>query len=176
MATYEALREKYRNRRREALVDTITVGLSCADEVLLDTGLLDGIGDSLGFLDGVFHALPFVFIAASEGVQVVLGKKAGAAAAKHTAFRATKSGIAMAVGAGVALAAGGWMAMPAAVAMHLVLERYKSKALLSRRLQGRIEALRFLQKKWLPAVPAASFDEISLPALPSCTSRADKAS
>ncbi|MCL2545025.1 MAG: hypothetical protein FWE77_03810 [Clostridia bacterium] len=49
MATYEALREKYRKRRRDALVDTVTVGLSCANEVMLDTGLLDGIGDSLDF-------------------------------------------------------------------------------------------------------------------------------
>jgi len=155
MATYEALREKYRGRQRDALVDTITVGLSCADEMVLDTGLFDGIGESLDWLEGALGALPFAYIIASEGAQVVLGKKAGAAAAKHAAFRAAKSGTAMAVGVGAAMAAGGFAAMPAAVAVHLAFGRFKNKSLLGRRLKGRIETLRFLQKKWLPEAETA---------------------
>jgi len=113
----------------------------------------------------VLDALPFVYIVASEGVQVALGKKAGPAAAKRTAFRAVKSGTAMAVGAGVAMAAGGLAAMPAAVAVHLAFERYKSKSLLGRRLKGRIETLQFLQKKWLPPAPAVPADNFE-PAVP----------
>ena len=167
MATYEALRERYRGRRRDALVDTVTVGLTCADEMMLDMGLLDGLGDSVKLLDGVLDALPFVFIVASEGAKVALGRKAITSAAKHAAFRATKTGAAMAVGAGVAIAAGGLAALPVAVAVHLVFERCKSKILLNRRLKGRIETLRFLQKKWLPAVREANTDEaFSRAALP----------
>ncbi len=150
MATYEELRARYRKRQCDTLLDTITVGLSCADEMMLDLGLLDGVGDSLDMLNGVFGALPFLLIVAGEGSQVMLGKKAGAAAAKNAAFRAVKSGAAMAVGAGVAMAVGGIAAMPAAVAVHLLFERHKSRALLSRRMENRIEAVRFLQTKWCP--------------------------
>lgn len=150
MATYEELRERYRKRQCDALIDTISVGLSCADEMMLDLGMLEGVGDSLDLLDSVFNALPFLLIAAGEGAQVILGKKAGAAAAKNAAFRAVKSGAAMAVGAGVAMTAGGIAAIPAAISVHLLFERNKSRALLSRRLRNRIQAVRFLQTKWCP--------------------------
>ena len=166
MATYEELRQKYRARRRDALVDTVAVGLTCADEMMVDIGLFDGIGDSLALLDGVLDALPFVFIVASEGARVALGRKAAPSAAKHAAFRAAKTGTAMAIGAGVAMAVGGLAAMPAAVAVHLTFERCKSKLLLRRRLKGRIESLRFLQTKWAPpAVPAADIDAASTQAM-----------
>lgn len=150
MATYDMLREKYRKRQREAWIDTISVGLSCADEVMVDLGLLEQIGGAAEMLDSIFGALPFVFIVATEGTQVILGKKGGASAAKNAAFRAAKSSAAMAVGAGVAMAGGGLAAMPAAVAVHLLFERHKSKALLGRRLEKRAEAVRFLARKWCP--------------------------
>ncbi len=150
MATYEALREKYRKRQRDTIIDTLSVGLSCADEMMVDIGLLDGVSHSVELLDGVFDALPFVVILATEGTKVVLGKKSGAAATKHAAFRAAKTGAAMAVGAGVTMAAGGLAAMPAAIVVHRLFERHKSKVLLGRRMQGRIDAVRFLGQKWQP--------------------------
>lgn len=155
MATYEELRERYKKRQRDTLIDTLSVGLSCADEMMVDMGLLDGVADSVDLLDSVFNALPFVLIVATEGSKVILGKKSGASATKHAAFRAVKSGAAMAVGAGVAMTAGGLAAMPAAVAVHLLFERHKSKVLLSRRLAGRVDSVRFLRRKWQPEAQAA---------------------
>ncbi len=150
MATYDTLRDKYRKRQRDTIMDTITVGLSCADEMLLDLGLLEGIGDSLDVLNGVFGALPFVVILATEGGKVLLGKKGGVSATKSAAFRAAKTGTAMAVGAGVAMTAGGIAALPVAVAVHLLFERHKTKAMLGRRIERRIETVRFLRDKWAP--------------------------
>lgn len=150
MASYDTLREKYRKRQRDTLIDTITVGLSCADEMMLDLGILDGVGDSLDVLSDLFGALPFLLIVAGEGSKVILGKKDGSSAAKSAAFRAVKSGTAMAIGAGVAMTVGGIAAMPAAVAVHLLFERHKSRMLLSRRLENRIQSVRFLRGKWCP--------------------------
>ena len=159
MAPYVALREKYIRRQREELIDTITTGLTCADELMVDMGLFEGLGDAAALLDSIFSALPFVLIVATEGTKVILGKKPGVAATRNAAFRAAKTGAAMAVGAGVAMVAGSVVALPAAMGTRLLLERAKSKTMLGRRVEKRAEAMAFLRSKWHPDVTATGLPQ-----------------
>ena len=159
MATYAALRAKYVHRQREELIDTISAGLSRADELMVDLGFFEGLGDAAELLDSIFSALPFVLIIATEGTKVVLGKKPGVAATRNAAFRVVKTGAAMAVGAGVAVVAGSVAAIPAAVGTRLLLERAKVKGMLGRRVEKRIETMAFLRRKWRTDLP----EDLALP-------------
>ena len=57
-----------------------------------------------------------------------------------------KSGAAMGVGAAVSGLTGFWAAIPVTMGVRALFDRYRSKALTGRRVQGRIERLRELNR------------------------------
>ena len=59
MPAYRDLVDKYTKRRKDTLMDTVTAGLSYADNVAVDLGLLDDIG----MVDALTAAAPFAVIA-----------------------------------------------------------------------------------------------------------------
>ena len=144
MPTYQELVEKYQNRRRDTLMDSVAAGLSYADNVAVDLGMMD---DS-GALEAASVAAPFALIAVTEGMQVILGRKTGKAALGDSVQRMLKTGAAMGVGALAAVAAGGAAAaIPAAVGTRVLLKHYQSSALLNLRLKNRIDRMRALREK-----------------------------
>ncbi len=164
MATYASLKQKYEKRQRDTLIDTITTGLTYADEIAVDLGLIDGISDTATQLDTLFDALPFVMIIATEGSKVILGKKHPKAATKSAGFRAAKSGAAMAIGASVAALAGTIAAVPVAIGVRMLFDQYKSRATLGRRLQNRVDTLRFIRQKRMPDAAEVATGERALTA------------
>lgn len=148
MAKYSELLERYKKRKNETLVDSITTGLTCADEVAVNLGLFDSFGDFTEIIDNSLDIIPLLVIIATEGSKVVLGKKKVSSAVKDASYRSVKSGAAIAVGAGVAAAGGGIFALPAAVSVRLFFDKYKSKLMLSRRLEDRISTMNYLNEKW----------------------------
>lgn len=144
MPSFEELVRRYRKRRRDDLVDAVTAGLSMADNVSVDLGLLDDTGIVTETLETVGNILPFSVIAVTEGCRVLMGKKTGAAATGDAAYRMIKTGAAMGIGAAVAAGAGAAAALPAAVASRLLLDRYRSRALTGRRVYERTQRLRAL--------------------------------
>ncbi len=158
MPKYEELVNKYARRRKENLVDTLTAGLSYADNVAVDLGLIE----ESGVLDTVTAAAPFAVIAVTEQMRVILGKKTGKAGFSDAVQRMLKTGAAMGVGALAAAAAGPVAAMPAAMGTRALLAKYRSKSLLNLRVQERTSRLRSLRdaRSRRDAVP------VSRPALP----------
>ena len=75
MPRYEELVKKYTKRRKENLIDTVTAGLSYADNLAVDLGLME---DS-GVIDTLTAAMPFAVIAVTEQMRVILGRKTGKA-------------------------------------------------------------------------------------------------
>ena len=141
MASYEELVKKYGKRRKETLVDTVTAGLSCADQVAVDLGLLE----DNAVVDALTAAAPFAVIAVTEQMRVILGRKTGKAGFSDAVQRMLKTGAAMGVGALAAAAAGSVAAIPAAMGTRVLLSKYKSKSLLALRVRertGRLHALR----------------------------------
>ena len=61
MPRYEELVKKYTKRRKENLIDTVTAGLSYADNLAVDLGLME---DS-GVIDTLTAAMPFAYAARS---------------------------------------------------------------------------------------------------------------
>jgi len=158
MPTYEELVAKYAKRRKENLVDTLTAGLSYADNVAVDLGLME----ESGVLDTLTAAAPFAVIAVTEQMRVILGRKTGKAGFSDAVQRMLKTGAAMGVGALAAAAAGPVAAVPAAMGTRALLSKYRSKSLLKLRVQertGRLRALRDRREK-RASVPLAR------PALP----------
>lgn len=144
MPTYQELVEKYQKRRRDTLMDSVTAGLSYADNVAVDLGLMD---DS-GALEAASVAAPFALIAVTESMQVILGHKTGKAALGDSVQRMLKTGAAMGVGALAAVATGGAAAaIPAAMGTRVLLKHYQSSALLNLRLQNRISRMRALRER-----------------------------
>ena len=80
------------------------------------------------------------------GTKVLLGRKPGKTGLKDGAFRMVKSGAAMGVGAAVTGIAGFWAAIPVTMGVRAMFDRYRSKTLTGRRVQGRIERLKELNK------------------------------
>ena len=148
MPEYRELVEKYKKRRRDDVVDAVTAGLSFADNVTVDLGLLDDTGLGTEVMDAVetvSNVLPFAVIAVTEQCKVLLGKKTAVAGASDAAYRFIKTGAAMGVGAAVAsTGVGALAALPAAVATRLVLDRYRSRALTGVRVQQRTQRLQAL--------------------------------
>lgn len=141
MASYQELVSKYAKRRKENLVDTLTAGLSYADNVAVDLGLME----ESGLLDTLTTAAPFAVIAVTEQMRVILGRKTGKAGFSDAVQRMLKTGAAMGVGALAAAAAGPVAAVPAAMGTRALLAKYRSKNLLNLRVQertGRLRALR----------------------------------
>ena len=146
MKTYEELLQEYRKRQHDTVVDTIATGLTYVDEIAVDTGLLEETGILTELTQNVTGFLPFVIISAAEGTKVLLGKKPGKTGLKDGAFRMVKSGAAMGVGAAVTGLAGFWAAIPVTMGVRALFDRYRSKALTGRRIQGRIQRLQELNK------------------------------
>lgn len=141
MPTYAELIRQYAGRRQETLVDSVTAGLSYADNAATDLGLLeDG-----GVLDGLSIAAPFALIAVTEQLRVLRGRKTGQAGVSDAVQRMLKTGAAMGVGALAAAAGGAIAAVPAAMGTRALLGRYQSRALLGVRVRDRTRRLRALR-------------------------------
>ncbi|MBQ9264191.1 MAG: hypothetical protein IJ189_08290 [Clostridia bacterium] len=143
MPGYEELVKKYTKRRKESLIDTVTAGLSYADNVAVDLGLME---DS-GVIDTLTVAAPFAVIAVTEQMRVILGRKTGKAGLNDAVTRMLKTGTAMGVGALAAAAAGPAAAIPAAMGTRAMLGKYRSKALLGLRVQERTNRLQALRQR-----------------------------
>ena len=146
MKTYEELVQEYRKRQHETVVDTISAGLTYVDKIAIDTGILEETGILTELTQSVSGILPFAIISATEGTKVLLGKKPGKTGLKDGAFRMVKSGAAMGVGAAVTGLAGFWAAIPVTMGVRAMFDRYRSKALTGRRVQGRIQRLEELNR------------------------------
>lgn len=146
MRTYEELVKEYRKRQHDTVVDAISSGLTYADEIAIETGLLEETGILTELTETATGILPFVIITASEGTKVLLGKKPVKTGAKDGAFRMVKTGAAMGIGAAVTTLAGFWAAIPVTMGVRALFDRYKSRALTGLRVQGRIERLKDLNR------------------------------
>ena len=146
MSGYEKLVEKYRRRQHDTLVDSVTAGLSYADNVAVDLGLMEDTGVMGEVIDSVSVALPFALIAVTEQFKVIMGKKTGRAAAENTVFRMVKTGAALGAGALAGAAGGLAAAIPAAVGTRALLDQYKSRALLGARVGSRTRRLKAISE------------------------------
>ena len=146
MPRYEELVKKYTKRRKENLIDTVTAGLSYADNLAVDLGLME---DS-GVIDTLTAAMPFAVIAVTEQMRMILGRITGKAGFSDAVQRMLKTGAAMGVGALAAAAAGPAAAVPAAVGTRALLSKYRSKSMLGLRVQERTGRLKALREKRRP--------------------------
>lgn len=142
MKTYDEIRAEYRKRQQDTVVDVIATGLTYLDEVAVESGLLEEAGLLTELGGSVCSALPFAVIAATEGGKVLLGLKPGSTGWRDGAFRMAKTGAALGIGAAVASAAGVVTAIPVTMGVRALFDRYRSRALTGRRVQGRIQRLR----------------------------------
>lgn len=145
MANFQTLVEQYRTREKSAVIDSVTAGLSFADEVSVELGLLEDSGITDDLLNTVSLGLPFAVIALTEGGKVVMKKKTPTAAAQDASFRAIKTCTAMGAGAVVAATGAVGAALPAAVGTRMLIEKIRSNALMGRRVQQRIKRVRDLR-------------------------------
>ncbi len=154
MPTYRELVEKYKKRRRTDIVDAVTTGLSLADNVAVDLGVLEDTGLASEMAETVAGVLPFAVIAVTEQCKVLLGKKTAVAGASDTAYRFLKTGAAMGAGA-AAMAAGASTvaALPVTVATRLILDHYRSRNLTGYRVHQRSLRLRALHEQRAARVP-----------------------
>ena len=146
MKTYQEMVREYQKRPRDTVVDPIATGLPYMDEIAVETGVLEETGLLTELTEAACGALPFVMIAATEGTKVVLGKKTGKSGMKDGAFRMAKTGAAMSIGGAVTAAAGFWAALPVTMGVRAMFDRYRSKALINHRVQGRIDRPRELRE------------------------------
>ncbi len=146
MKTYEELVKEYRKRQHDTVVDTIATGLTYVDEIAVDSGILEETGILTELTESVAGLLPFVIISVSEGSKVLLRRKPGKTGLKDGAFRMAKTGAALGVGAAVTGLTGFWAAIPVTMGVRALFDRYRSQALTGRRVQGRIERLKELNR------------------------------
>ena len=146
MKTYQEMLESYRKRQRSTVVDAIATGLTYVDEIAVDSGLLEETGLLSELTGSVCGALPFAIIAVQEGSKVILGVKPAANGMQDGAFRMVKTGAALGVGTAVAASAGFWAAIPVTMGVRALFDRYRSKALTGKRVEGRIKRLQELNK------------------------------
>ncbi len=145
MADYRALVEKYKKRRRDTLVDAVTAGLSYADNVAVDLGLLNDTDIAADTLDAVSVALPFAVIAVTEQMKVIMGKKEQKHALSDATFRMLKTGAALGIGTAAGAVGGLAAAIPSAVGVRMLMDKYKSRSLTALRIAGRTERLKSLR-------------------------------
>ena len=112
----------------------------------MDSGLLEETGLLTELTESVTGILPFMIISVSEGSKVLLGRKPGKTALNDGAFRMVKTGAAMGVGAAVTGLTGFWAAIPVTMGVRALFDRYRSKALTGKRVEGRIKRLQELNK------------------------------
>lgn len=146
MSSYSEIVEGYRKRQQTTVVDTIATGLTYADEVAVETGILEETGLLNEISSAVTGVLPFAVIAATEGTKVLLKKKPGKTAVKDGAFRMAKTGAAVGIGAAVMGVGGLWTAIPVTMGVRALFDRYKSKTLTGIRVSGRIDRLRQINR------------------------------
>lgn len=163
MKSYAEILRDYRKRQRDTVVDALSMGLTYVDEIAVDAGLLEETGLMTELTETFCGALPFAVIAATEGSKVLLGRKPAVTGVKDGAFRMVKTGAAMGVGAAVTAGAGFWAAIPVTMGVRALFDRYRSKALTGRRVQGRIERLRELNAA-LRGEPVQAEEADALPA------------
>ena len=144
---YRQLVSKYKKRQHDSLVDTVTTGLSYADEVAVDLGLVEDTGLLGEMTDMVSSALPFAVIAVTEQAKVIMGKKSQKEALKNTFFRMVKTGAAMGAGALAGAVGGLPAAIPAAIGVRALMDHYKSKSMLGSRISGRTKRLAELKER-----------------------------
>ncbi len=155
MPSFKEMVEKYKKRRHDTVVDAVTTGLSLADNVTVDLGLLEDTGVATEIAETVSNVLPFAVIAVTEQCKVLLGKKTGAAGAGDAAYRMVKTGAAMGVGAAVTAAgAGAVVALPAAVSARVIMDRYRGHALMGHRVSLRTQRLKALNTAGLSRTSA----------------------
>ncbi len=140
LPAYDELLKKYTKRKKDTLMDSVTAGLSYADNVAVDFGLLE----ESGLIDSLTIAAPFAIIAVTEQMKVILGKKTGKAGFGDAVQRMVRTGAAMGVGALAGLAGGPVAAIPASIGTRALLSQYKSKTLLGLRVQERTDRLHAL--------------------------------
>lgn len=150
MKSYEEIVAGYRKRQRDTLVDTIAAGLTYMDEIAVESGILEATGLLTEITGAACAALPFVVIAATESSKVILRKKPGVTALKDGGYRMVKSGVAMGMGVAMATSVGFWAALPATMGVRALFDSYKCKATTSRRVEGRIQRLKELNKMLRP--------------------------
>ena len=152
-ARFDQLVTRYKKRQRDTLIDSVSTGLSYGSDVAVDLGLVEDTGLLTEITDTVGTALPFAVIAVTEQAKVIMGKKSQKAAMENTVYRMVKTGAAMGVGALAATVGGVAAAIPAAVGVRVMMDHYKSKALLGNRVAGRTARLRELTEKRSKRVP-----------------------
>lgn len=146
MKTYEEMVKEYRKRQHDTVVDTLATGLTYVDEIAVESGLLEETGLLTELTESVTGILPFVIISVSEGSKVVLRRKPGKTGLKDGAYRMVKTGAAMGVGAAVTGLAGFWAAIPVTMGVRALFDRYRSRAMTGKRVQGRIKRLQELNR------------------------------
>lgn len=145
MSAYQELVEKYKKRRRTDIVDAVTTGLSLADNVAVDLGVLEDTGLASEMAETVAGVLPFAVIAVTEQCNVLLGKKTATAGASDATYRMIKTGAAMGAGAAaVAAGAGAMAALPVVVATRLILDKYRNRSMTGFRVSQRSQRLKAL--------------------------------
>ena len=65
MPSFKELVQRYKKRRHDTVVDAVTTGLSMADNVTVDMGLLEDTGVLSDTLETVSNVLPFSVVAVS---------------------------------------------------------------------------------------------------------------
>lgn len=159
MKTYEEIVSEYRKRQHDTVVDTIAAGLTYADEIAVDTGLLQETGILTELTQSITGILPFVIISATEGTKVLLKRKPGKTGLRDGAFRMVKTGAAMGVGAAVTGMTGFWAAIPVTMGVRALFDRYRSKAMTGHRVQSRITRLQELNRMIRQEHPARETEE-----------------
>ena len=147
MAEFKELVEKYKKRSKDQLIDQVALGLTCAETVTEDIGLLSDNGFLRDTLSTAGSVLPFAVIAVTEEMKVIFGKKDQKTMLKDSAYRMAKTGAALTVGAAAATVAGPFGALGAAMGTRAFLDRYKSRGLTAVRLKDRVERLKALQER-----------------------------
>lgn len=164
MADYRELVEKYKKRQHDTVVDAVAAGLSYADNVAVDLGLMDDTGVLTDALDTVSLVFPFALIAVTEQMKVILGKKDGKTGLSDAVFRMVKTGAALSVGAAAGAAGGLVAAVPAAIGTRALMDKYRSHSLTALRVARRTERLRSLRALNVRrTVRSAYDDQTSLP-------------
>lgn len=157
MTNFQDLVKRYKKKQNSGTVDAIAAGLSLADEVSVDLGLLEDSGILGNMLNALSFGLPLTIIAVTEGGKVLLGRKTQTAGFHDAAYRMVKTGAAMGAGVIVAgLGAGTLPAIPIAIGVRMALDQWRSKAMTGRRVQQRTRRLQALRaqmaQRVLPAI------------------------
>ena len=151
MSSYREIVEKYKKKQSTTLMDSIAAGLSLADEVSVDLGLL---GDS-GLLDDVLNVVSVgpCGYRRDRGSRVLLGRKTGTAAVQDWPIARPKPVRPWAQRAAAGLGAGALPAIPVAVGVRVLMDKYRSQAMAGRRVEQRIKRLRALRTRGQDAAP-----------------------